>query len=272
MEYNYQLTTLDDGIGLYLEDMNCVLIRVPTKLAKSEKDSKVVISVRRDDIPIPIEIRNYRGNLAFVSWSPEECYGRLTVHVYTKPTSSLESTVLVDYRQPLIDPKLWELLGQSQREANWRMSLLGKEVDRKVKEIASQIKRRASDSDLYRHVDAKKAFDDVTKQAVKVSERVVSNAHDLFARARKIRKHRAHVRKERINEITNKAKKHVDWYMKAVSEEALKVTDKIVRNTFPPKNSQSKWIKRWYEIVDNKYASKMKTSRYKKAGKMKNRR
>jgi hypothetical protein len=265
VEYSYQFQ-INDGIQVYLDTENSVLVRVPSKLPDfgTGKTPRVVIAVRRDDEAIPIEIREFKENMAFISWSKEECHDQLSVHVYTKPESALEERVVVDYTHPLIDPKLWEILGQTQREAWRRMAVLGGQVGPKVKSMAKEIQDRATDP------ANRQRFDDIAKRAKEIQDRIFLNAErqmDLLrSQYQSFSDRKSQSEKlKKLQKVTENVQKQMDGYLKLAQDEALLISDRIMRAVFPPSNQdKSQWVKRWYEAVEKKATKKTNSPENKK--------
>ena len=257
VEYNYQLAYSDDIIQFYLDTENSVLVRAPKKLPGiGGKTPKVVISVRRDGVAIPVDIREFRENMAFITWQMEECHDQLEVHVYTKPGSVLEERIIIDYNHPLIDPKLWELLGQTQKEMWRRLSIFSNKVDRKVKEMAAEVKDRAKDPATYER------FEEMSKKARKVQEDLITNAgrqmNYLYDKYRSLEVPKMSEREmKRIQKLTEQVQRQVDGYIKVAQDEALRISDQMVRAFFPAaKQQDSPWIRGWCEAVEKKTAGK----------------
>lgn len=271
VEYTYQLAFKDDMIQVYLDTVNSVLIRVPTRLPDfSGKTPKIIISVRREDQAIPVEIREFKDNMAFITWPKDQCYDQLEVQVYTKPDSVLEAKVIVDYSQPLIDPKLWELLSQSQREAWRRMSIFSGKMDRKMKAMASQVKSRATDPTTYERLE------EMAKRAKKVQHEILLNAErqmNLLASKYKTFSNEklSGANIEQLKKAKEQLQQQVGEYVRIAEDEALKVSHEFMKTFFPPGKGESRWVKRWYEAVER--SGKVgKSWRHGKSSKTKHRR
>ena len=136
---------------MFLETDHSVLLRLPRVYRDSTTARpKVKISVTRDGTPIEFQLREWKKNdLAFIVWSAEDNHDRLEIKVWTESYPLLREQVIIDYTEPIIDPRLWELLGKSQHAAWQRLSKMRGTLDEKVKSLAKDVKDRVSDSANY---------------------------------------------------------------------------------------------------------------------------
>jgi hypothetical protein len=157
IDYGYAFGYNDNAIQLFLETEHSLLLRLP----KVYRDytalrPRVRISVMRDQKPVEFELREWKKNdLAFITWSEDEMHNRLEVRVWTEATPILAEHVVIDYSEPIIDPRLWELLSKSQDAAVKRLVEIGEEWDSRIRAVAKDVRSRVSDQSTFAAVDEK---------------------------------------------------------------------------------------------------------------------
>ena len=235
VDYGYAFGYDDNTMQLFLETDHSVLLRLPRVYRDSTSARpKVKITVTRDRIPIDFQLREWKKNdLAFIVWSPEDSHDRLEIKVWTESNPLLREQVIIDYTEPIIDPRLWELLGKSQHAAWQRVSKMRGTLDEKVKSLAKDVKDRVSDSAKYSVVEekvggymrmAKKIQDDARDVAGRQFEEFKSKYPHLFTKPT--------ISEEdyrRFNQYKQEAQRKMDDYMILAQKEAIRLTNEMKR-------------------------------------------
>lgn len=141
VNYGYAFGYDDEIAQLYLDTENSLLLRLPAVYREAMSPRpKVKISVTRDGKPIHVELREWRKNdLAFITWSPEESHDRLVVKIWTESSPVIKAGVIVDYNEPFIDPRLWEILSHSQQAAWKSLHKMSDSMERKMRLLAEDV-------------------------------------------------------------------------------------------------------------------------------------
>ena len=141
VDYGYAFGYDDEVIQLYLDTENSLLLRLPAVYRESTSSRpKVKISVSRDNKPIHVELREWKKNdLAFITWLPEDSHDRLVVKVWTESAPVMKAEVIVDYTEPIIDPRLWEILSSSQQAAWKSLFRMSDQMERRMKSLAQDV-------------------------------------------------------------------------------------------------------------------------------------
>jgi len=159
VDYRYAFGRNDNIVQLFLETERSVLVRLP-KIYRDYPAScpKVRISVTCANKPVDIELREWKKNeFTSITWAEADMHDRLDVRVWTEANPVLAEHVVLDYNEPIIDPRLWELLSKSQDAAIKRIFKLGEEWDAKVRAMAKDVKDSVSDPAAYSAMEEKMA-------------------------------------------------------------------------------------------------------------------
>jgi len=159
VDYSYGFACDDNIVQLFLETERSVLLRLPKVYRDCPASRpKVRISVTRANKPVDFELRIWKKNdLAFITWAEADMHDRLDVRVWTEANPVLAEHVVIDYTEPIIDPRLWELLSKSQDVAVKRLLKLGEEWDGKVRAMAKDVKDCVSGPAAYSAMEEKLA-------------------------------------------------------------------------------------------------------------------
>ena len=76
-------------------------------------------------------------------------HDRLEIKVWTESFPFIRERVVIDYTEPIIDPRLWEILEKSQIAAWKRAIKMSGTIDEKVRSFAKEIKGRVYDPANY---------------------------------------------------------------------------------------------------------------------------
>jgi hypothetical protein len=234
VDYGYAFGYDDNAIQLFLETEHSLLLRLP-KVYREHTALRppVRIAVMRDQKPVEFELREWKKNdLAFITWSEEEMHGRLDIRVWTEGTPVLAEHVVVDYAEPIIDPRLWEMLSKSQDAAVKRLVQIGEEWDSRIRAVAKDVRSRVSDQSNYAAVDEKwtegkkqmaKYHQDAQQAAKRQFEGVKGYMVDLWAAKQPI------LQEEwtKWGEMREKVKAEVKRSVKQAHKGAVLVSEKV---------------------------------------------
>jgi len=159
VDYGYAFAVDDNIVQFFLETERSVLLRLP-KVYRDYPASRprVRISVTRANKPVDFELRIWKKNdLAFITWAEADMHDHLDLRVWTEANPVLAEHVVIDYTEPIIDPRLWELLSKSQDVAVKRLFKLGEQWDAKVRAMAKDVKDCVSSPAAYSAMEEKLA-------------------------------------------------------------------------------------------------------------------
>jgi hypothetical protein len=141
VDYGYAFGYNDEIIQLYLETENSLVLRLPAVYRDATSPRpKVKVSVTRDNTLVHVDLREWKKNdLAFISWSPEDSHGRLVVKVWTESAPVMKEEIIVDYKEPIIDPRLWEILSHSQQAAWKSLHRMSGNMERQMRLLADDV-------------------------------------------------------------------------------------------------------------------------------------
>ena len=233
VDYGYAFGYDDNIMQMFLETDHSVLLRLPRVYRDSTTTRpKVKISVTRDGIPIEFQLREWKKNdLAFIVWSAADNHDRLEINVWTESSPLLREQVIIDYTEPIIDPRLWELLGKSQHAAWQRVSKMRGTLDVKVKSLVKDVRDRVSDSTKY------SALEEKVGEYMRIAKKVQDDARDVAGRQFEDfkSKHAQFFTKPKISEedfqrltqYKREAQRKMDNYIILAQQGAIRLTNEI---------------------------------------------
>lgn len=135
IDYGYAFGYDDDETCMYLETERSVLLRLPGAYRESIiSRPHLYIQVIRDGEPVPSQAHEWKKNdLIFIEWLPEEMFGKLQISVWTNKQPFINEQIIVDYDNPVIDPKYWQILEDSPQLAWNKLKEMGEAVDANFK-------------------------------------------------------------------------------------------------------------------------------------------
>ena len=141
VDYGYAFGYNDEIIQLYLETENSLVLRLPAVYREATSPRpNVKVLLTRDNKPVDVALREWKKNdLAFIFWSPEDAHGRLVVKVWTESAPVIQEEIIVDYNEPIIDQRLWELLSHSQQAAWKSFHRMSGNMERKMRLLADDV-------------------------------------------------------------------------------------------------------------------------------------
>jgi hypothetical protein len=253
VEYGYAFGYDDKFTFMYLESERSVMLRLPAVYRESVTVRPVIkVAVSRDGKPVHFEVQEWKKNdLAFIEWSAEDCHDSITIRVWTEKSPLINEKVVVDFTEPIIDPRLWEMLEKS-HQAAWKEVFRVKEtLDAKMKSLAKDVSRRVADPTSF-HVMEDKVGDYMRK--------IVNLQSDMREAAER---HYDDVKSKYLSKITvptlsddvkllveakEQFQQQVDEYFQTAQNEAVILSEKI-KDLFRPSRKQESWdkVKDWYK-------------------------
>src|SRR5947207_3429933 len=231
IDYGYAFGYDDNTMQMFLETDHSVLLRLPRVYRDSTTARpKVKISVTRDGTPVDFQLREWKKNdLAFIVWSTADNNDHLEIKVWTESNPLLREQVIIDYTEPIIDPRLWELLGKSQQAAWQRVSKMRGTFDEKVKSFAKDVKNRVSDSAKNPILEEKVA------EYMRMVKKMRYDARDVAGRRFEDFKSKyphlftkpaiSEEDLQRLTEYKQQAQRKMDHYMMLAQKQAVQITN-----------------------------------------------
>jgi hypothetical protein len=144
--YKYAFIYDDNKPQLFLESERSVILRLPGFYRESPFHPKLHISITKWEIspfstewgnPIVFDVREVKKNdLISISW--KETTDMLEIKVWTESSPWINSEFIVDYSEPFLDPRLWEVLENSQKQVWKKIDKASNEIDRRMKSISKK--------------------------------------------------------------------------------------------------------------------------------------
>jgi hypothetical protein len=254
VEYGYAFGYDDQHTLMYLESSRSVMLRLPAVYRESVTIRPVIkLSVSRNGKPVPFEVREWKKNdLAFIEWSAEDCHDSITIHAWTEKSPLINEKVVVDYSEPIIDPKLWEILEKSHQAAWKEVFRVKGSLDAKMKSLAKDVSRRVSDPTSFYAMEDK-VSDYMRKLMTLQSDmREAAERHYDDVKSKYLSKFTVPTLSENDVQLLVDAKEQfqqqVDEYFHTAQNEAVLLSEKV-KELFHPSRKQESWakVKDWYK-------------------------
>lgn len=266
IDYGYAFGYDDNIIQMFLETERSVLLRLPRVYRDSiTARPRVKIAVLRNGKPIEFELREWKKNdLAFITWPSKDMHDRLEIKVWTESHPLIHETVIIDYTEPIIDPRLWEILEKSQLAA-WKKAIkMSGTIDEKVRLFAKEVKDRVSYPANYVVMEekveefmrlAKKLQSDVRDVTGRRYEDVKSKYPRLFTQPmlsdkdiKRFTEYKENVQK-RMDEYKENIQKQMDEYVHLARKQALKLSNRMSERSGKSGGKKESWnrVKDWYK-------------------------
>lgn len=255
IDYGYEFGYDDNTIQMFLETERSVLLRLPRIYRDSTTPRpKVKIAVLRGGKPVTFEFREWKKNdLAFIRWSTRDMHDHLEIKVWTESHPLIHETVIVDYTEPIIDPRLWEILEKSQIAAWKRAMKMSGTIDEKVRSFAKEVKDRVSDPAHYIPMEEK------VGEYMRLAKKLRSDVRDVTGRhfeSVKTKYPRLFTKPtlsdediKRFGEFKEHVQKQVDEYVHLAQKQASKLSNRMKDRFSKSGGKKESWngVKDWYK-------------------------
>jgi len=255
IDYGYEFGYDDNSIQMFLETEQSVLLRLPRAYRDSTTPRpKVKIAVLRDGKPVTFEFREWKKNdLAFIRWSTGELHDHLEIKIWTESHPLIHETIVVDYTEPIIDPRLWEILEKSQLAAWKRAMKMSGTIDEKVRLFAKEVKDRVSDPANY------VAMEEKVGEYIRLAKKLQDDVRDVTGRhieGVKLKYPRIFTKPtlseediKRFGEFKERVQKQMDEYIHLAQKQAFKLSNRVKERFAKSGGKRKSWdcVKDWYE-------------------------
>jgi hypothetical protein len=198
---NYKYVFPSSGqIQVFLHSASSVLISLPAPISSL----KVQVSQSGEEVPFAV-IPLKRSPLVLVKWPARKSKAPVQVKLSSPDKTR---TVTLDFSEPLIDPRVWELLDKSNREAWRRVKERMKEMQ--VPERMEEVRRRARKLHLQLAETADKKYNEMNSYAQKGAAGRVKQLFKRWQSAQE--KHEKHMMRaaalaqDRMDELLRRAR------------------------------------------------------------------
>ena len=232
-DYGYAFGYDDSTVQMFLETARSVLLRLPGLYREcTTSRPSVNIAVTRDGTPIDFELREWKKNdLVFITWDAKEAHDCLEIKVWTDSNPFLRHHVLIDYTEPIIDPRLWESLQKSHKSAWKRLLKMRDALDYNVKSLAKEVHSAVSDRRNYACAEGKFAeyirlAKQITQEAQAAAERQYQDAKAKYPRLF-TKPTLTDDEFRRFIQYKDQFQKQMDQYVRAAQRRAVQLANRV---------------------------------------------